>query len=98
MFNKKHKNGNIILKVIYFGLGKRNTVFVLGDFAVLVASGLSIKQALSMNFTSSLAAFLGGIVGCAIGGQWNATFWIFSITAGLFTYIALADMVSSLCH
>ena len=65
-----------------------------GDFAVLLNSGLSIKQALVMNFISSLTAFIGGIIGVSLGTQWAATNWIFAITAGLFVYIALVDMVS----
>lgn len=68
--------------------------FLSGDFAVLLSSGLTIKQALLMNFLSSLTAILGGIVGVALGTQWSAAPWIFALTAGLFVYIALVDMVS----
>ena len=46
-----------------------------------------------MNFISSLTAFGGGILGVALGTKWNATPLIFAITAGLFVYIALVDMV-----
>ena len=64
-----------------------------GDFAVLITSGLSIKRALLMNFMSSLTSFAGTIIGVSIGTQWKATPWIFALTAGLFIYIALVDMV-----
>eukprot|EP00111_Clytia_hemisphaerica_P021828 TCONS_00064169-protein len=70
----------------------------LGDFAVLLNSGLSIKQALVMNFISSLTAFIGGIIGVSLGTQWAATNWIFAITAGLFVYIALVDMLPEILH
>ena len=65
----------------------------VGDFAVLLNSGLSMRQAMSMNFLSSLTAFIGGFIGVAMGIEWKASPWIFSITAGLFIYIALVDMV-----
>ena len=65
-----------------------------GDFAVLLAAGLSVNQALVMNYISALTAFLGGIVGCAVGTTSDATPWIFAITGGLFVYLALTNMVS----
>ena len=46
-----------------------------------------------MNFMSSLTSFAGTIIGVSIGTQWKATPWIFALTAGLFIYIALVDMV-----
>ena len=46
-----------------------------------------------MNFISSLTSFAGAILGVSLGTTWNAAPWIFSITAGLFIYIALVDMV-----
>lgn len=70
----------------------------LGDFAVLLNSGLSIKNALIMNFISSLTAFIGGILGVSLGTHWEASNWIFAITAGLFIYIALVDMLPEILH
>jgi len=70
----------------------------LGDFAVLVASGLSIKQAMMMNYFSSLTAILGGFLGVSLGTNWDATPWIFAATSGLFVYIALADMLPEALH
>lgn len=46
-----------------------------------------------MNFISSLTSFIGGIIGVSLGTQWEASNYIFAITAGLFVYIALVDMV-----
>ena len=68
-------------------------IYFLGDFAVLLAAGLSVNQALVMNYISALTAFLGGIVGVAVGTTSDATPWIFAITGGLFVYLALTNMV-----
>ena len=77
-----------------FGEMLINIKIFSGDFAVLLASGLSINQALVMNYISALTAFLGGIAGCAIGTNSNATPWIFALAGGLFVYMALTNMVS----
>ena len=37
---------------------------------------------------------LGAIIGVSLGQAMDASYWIFALTAGLFVYIALADMVS----
>lgn len=57
---------------------------------------MTIKQALFMNFISSLTSFIGAILGVSLGTQWHAVPWLFAITSGLFIYIALVDMVSML--
>ena len=66
---------------------------VLGDFAVLLRAGMTIKQALICNLISSLLCLLGVLVGLAIGSTHATAPWIFASTAGLFLYIALVDMV-----
>lgn len=66
----------------------------LGDFAVLLRSGMSIKRALYYNLLSSALSFMG-----MAGGIWlaedheSASQWIYAATAGTFFYIALADLV-----
>ncbi|XP_004930976.1 zinc transporter ZIP10 [Bombyx mori] len=66
----------------------------LGDFAVLLRSGMSIKRALYYNLLSSVLSFMG-----MAGGIWlaedheSASQWIYAATAGTFFYIALADLV-----
>ncbi|XP_049869814.1 zinc transporter ZIP10 [Pectinophora gossypiella] len=66
----------------------------LGDFAVLLRSGMSIRRALYYNLLSSILSFMG-----MAGGIWlaedheSASQWIYAATAGTFFYIALADLV-----
>jgi len=66
---------------------------VLGDFAVLLKAGMSMKQAIFYNLLSSVLGFLGMCVGIVIGDTPEASQWIFAVAAGLFIYIALVDMV-----
>ncbi|XP_057292382.1 metal cation symporter ZIP14-like [Hydractinia symbiolongicarpus] len=70
----------------------------LGDFAILISSGMTIKQALFMNFISSLTSFIGAILGVSLGTQWHAVPWLFAVTSGLFIYIALVDMLPEMLH
>nr|XP_022289112.1 zinc transporter ZIP10-like [Crassostrea virginica] len=68
----------------------------LGDYAILVSSGLSRFKALLFNFGSSLTAFIGLYIGVSVSTDNTVRQWIFAITAGLFLYIALADMMPHL--
>ena len=69
-----------------------------GDFAVLLNSGLSLCRALLFNFISSLSAMAGLYVGLAISTHEETRTWIVAITAGMFLYIALVDLVSFFYH
>jgi len=69
----------------------------IGDFGVLLHSGLKPKKALLYNFASALFAFLGAIIAIIIGSQLtNFTEVIIPITAGGFIYIASADLIPEL--
>ena len=49
-----------------------------------------------LNFLSSLSSFVGFFIGVAISTNSDAANgWILSIAAGLFIYIALVDLVST---
>lgn len=69
--------------------------WLTGDFAVLLKAGMSVKQAIVYNLLSALMAYVGMMIGAAVGQYTeNVTNWIFAITAGMFLYVALVDMVS----
>eukprot|EP00062_Callorhinchus_milii_P015436 gi/632965685/ref/XP_007899014.1/ PREDICTED: zinc transporter ZIP6 [Callorhinchus milii] len=71
----------------------------LGDFAVLLKAGMTVKQAVMYNVLSALLGYLGMITGTAIGHYAeNVSTWIFAVTAGLFLYVALVDMVPEMLH
>ncbi|XP_041927301.1 zinc transporter ZIP6 isoform X1 [Alosa sapidissima] len=71
----------------------------LGDFAVLLKAGMTVKQAVLYNALSALMAFFGMATGILIGhyAEHVAT-WVFALTAGLFLYVALVDMVPEMLH
>ena len=50
--------------------------------------------ALIYNFLSAITAIVGMFIGVAIGNaSENSTLWIFSVTAGVFLYVGLVDLV-----
>ncbi|XP_046745671.1 zinc transporter ZIP10 [Diprion similis] len=65
----------------------------LGDFAVLINAGMSVRRALMYNLLSSALSFVGAAVGVCLGEIGNASHWIYAVTAGSFMYIALANLV-----
>uniref|UniRef100_T1JPG8 Zinc transporter ZIP10 n=1 Tax=Strigamia maritima TaxID=126957 RepID=T1JPG8_STRMM len=65
----------------------------LGDFAILLKSGMTAKQALAYNGLSSILCFLGMVVGVGLGNLAAISPWIFAGAGGMFVYIALVDMV-----
>ena len=61
-----------------------------------MSSGMGYCRALLSNLFSSLTALIGFFVGVPISTtQDSAKKWIFAITAGMFLYISLVDMVSN---
>ncbi len=68
--------------------------YYIGDYAVLIQSGFTHCRALFWNFISATSAFIGFFVGAAVSTNENARQWIFTVTIGMFLYIALVDLVS----
>ncbi|BFZ06281.1 hypothetical protein BsWGS_09320 [Bradybaena similaris] len=68
----------------------------LGDFAVLLQSGLSFKKAVFLNLGSALTAFAGLYVSLSVSHGEAAQRWIFAVTSGMFLYIALVDLLPQL--
>ncbi|KAK1151183.1 zinc transporter ZIP10 [Acipenser oxyrinchus oxyrinchus] len=66
----------------------------LGDFAVLLQAGLPLCRVLLVSLLSAVLGFLGMLVGVGVSQQSReVTPWIFSLTAGMFIYVALVDML-----
>ncbi|XP_075219085.1 metal cation symporter ZIP14-like [Lycorma delicatula] len=64
----------------------------LGDFAVLLNAGMTMRQALLYNFLSACTCYIGLVMGIILG-EIEASVYIFGFAAGMFLYIALVDMV-----
>jgi len=84
--------------VFIYGLPKSNALVLChppaGDFAILLSSGMRWYVALTYNFLSAITAIVGMFIGVAIGSsEEDATLWILAITAGIFLYVALVDLV-----
>lgn len=66
----------------------------LGDFALLLKTGMSIKRALILNVISSVLSLVGMAFGLIIAGiHTSLVRWIYAATAGTFLYIAMADLI-----
>jgi zinc and cadmium transporter len=72
----------------------------LGDFGILIHSGLTVRQAVFFNLASASVAVLGAIAALAWGGVSGAavTTVLIPVTAGGFVYIAAADLIPELQH
>ena len=69
-------------------------MIILGDFAILLSSGMKWYVALMYNTLSAVVAIVGMFIGVAIGhANEDSTLWILAITAGIFLYVALVDLV-----
>lgn len=72
----------------------------LGDFGILVHSGLSTRQALLVNATSAAVAILGtatALFASTVAHE-TVTTVLLPVTAGGFVYIAAADLIPELQH
>ncbi|KAL9968331.1 hypothetical protein ACROYT_G026692 [Oculina patagonica] len=70
----------------------------LGDFAVLLTAGMTVKMALLANLLSAMSCYIGLAIGILVGQHADVRFWIFAIAAGMFLYVALVDMLPDLMH
>merc|ERR1719192_2846017 len=53
----------------------------VGDFAMLLKAGMSVKQAVCYNILSSILAFVGMVIGRLLGDLPDLTPWIFMVIA-----------------
>jgi len=72
----------------------------LGDFAILIHSGLSTRSALLLNLACGSTAVLGTLVALVIGSiaQQALVGWLLPVTAGGFIYLACANLIPELQH
>lgn len=69
----------------------------IGDFAVLLHGGLSIKKALIFNFLTAILSFLGAIISLVLGPYVQGYAQsLLPIMAGGFLYIAGSDLIPEL--
>lgn len=87
---------------IYFGMSTSVAVICeefpheLGDFAVLISSGMTVRQALGFNFLSACTCYIGMVFGILLGDMTQSASYIFALAGGMFLYIALVDMMGEL--
>ncbi|XP_054833455.1 zinc transporter ZIP5 [Eublepharis macularius] len=66
----------------------------LGDCAVLLQAGMPLRRVLLFNLLSAFLAYCGTVLGTLVSKSTSqVTPWIFAITAGVFLYVALVDML-----
>nr|XP_046274407.1 zinc transporter ZIP4 [Scatophagus argus] len=70
----------------------------LGDFAILLHSGVSVRRALLLNVGSAMTSFIGLYIALSVATNITTSQWIAAITAGLFLYVGLADMLPTMVH
>ncbi len=71
----------------------------LGNFAILVHSGLERKKAVIYNFATGIASVLGAIATYYIGLRFSGfAIMLLPVTAGGFLYVAGSDLIPELHH
>ena len=72
----------------------------LGDFGILIHSGLGVRRAVLLNLASASVAILGAIAALLLGAMSGAavTMVLIPVTAGGFVYIAAANLIPELQH
>ena len=70
----------------------------LGDFAVLLASGMSLRQAIGYNFLSACSCYVGMAIGILIGDLSQSASYVLALAGGMFIFISLSIVKSFLVH
>lgn len=69
----------------------------LGDFAMLLRAGLPFRRLVLLSLVSGALGLAGAALGVGLSlGPVPLTPWVFGITAGVFLYVALVDMLPAL--
>uniref|UniRef100_A0AAR2INE1 Solute carrier family 39 member 8 n=1 Tax=Pygocentrus nattereri TaxID=42514 RepID=A0AAR2INE1_PYGNA len=67
----------------------------IGDFVILLSSGMSVPQAVFFNLLSAMCCYLGLVLGILLGSSFAPNV-IFAIAGGMFLYISLTDMFAEM--
>lgn len=72
----------------------------LGDFGILIHSGLPVRKAVLLNLASASVAIVGTVIALLVGSfvQHAIVSLFLPVTAGGFVYIAAADLIPELQH
>ena len=54
---------------------------------------MSVKQAITYNLVSAILSYIGLVIGIIVGNYSTGRQFALAITAGLFLYVSLANMV-----
>jgi zinc and cadmium transporter len=69
----------------------------IGDFAVLLQSGMSRFRALALNLVTSLTSVIGGVIGYfALADAMHVLPYAVAVAAACFLYVAVADLIPGL--
>jgi zinc and cadmium transporter len=69
----------------------------IGDFAVLLHSGMSRARALTFNLVSSLTSVIGGVVAYfTLGSALRILPYAIAVAAASFIYVSMADLIPGL--
>ena len=68
-------------------------LYILGDFSILVRSGMSMCKAALLNLLSGCTSIIGVFIGVALGSNEEIRKWLVAVTGGMFIYISLVAMV-----
>lgn len=68
----------------------------IGDFAILIENGMSKKNAIRMQFLTSLGAFLGTTIGMLTASYRGWEDYLIAVTSGGFLYIASASLIPTI--
>lgn len=68
----------------------------IGDYAILMQSGFTMKNAMMVQFFTAIGAYLGTFFGLLTGGEGSSFHWILPFTAGGFIYLATVDVLPDL--
>ncbi|KAG7323745.1 hypothetical protein KOW79_013447 [Hemibagrus wyckioides] len=71
----------------------------LGDLAMLLAAGWPVRRLALFSLLSAVLGYVGVLTGTVLGHQWaHHSPWILTLTAGVFLYVALTDMMPEMLH